>query len=336
MNMLWKRLLIFLIALAALFIIPDAAFTESPPTPPCRFYGTVQLDGVPVPDGTVITAAVAGDTYTTITPEVKYGSSTYVLMLVPLVGTSYDEGSQITFKIGIYAADQTANWETGGNTRLDLSASIPPTPSPTPMPTATPTPTVTPTPLPTVAPVLTPTPTPASTEAATNAWDTLIIALCVCILIICFMFAAYLVWKYRFRPPAPRGEKAEVKKPEGDKGEKVSTEEKPGAVKTEGDDITGQQAQMSIRWQDRLMLKMMSNKLVIKIFSIPIVMKVLMWETKVFLSIMSLFSRKKAEIQETPAEKAEKGEPESKQVEGDKTEEVKENEDKTNGGKTEV
>lgn len=33
-------------------------------------------------------------------------------------------------------------------------------------------------------------------------------------------------------------------------------------------------------WKDRLMLKMMSNKIVMKIFSIPIVLKVTMWITQ--------------------------------------------------------
>jgi hypothetical protein len=34
-------------------------------------------------------------------------------------------------------------------------------------------------------------------------------------------------------------------------------------------------------WKDKLMLKMMSNKLVIKIFSIPIVVRMMMWMTQV-------------------------------------------------------
>ncbi len=210
--MLRQRLFIFLLVLSALFILPVAVSAQGPPTPPCRLYGTVQLEGAPVPDGTVITATIAGDTYTTTTPAIVegkpvYGSSTYIIKLDPLPGISYDEGAQVTFKIGNYNADQTGNWEFGDNTRLDLTASIPPppTPAPTPIPTSTPSPT--PTPIPTVAPGPTPTPTSPDTEAATDAWNTVIIALCACILIICFMFAAYLVWKYRIRPSEPRGKK---------------------------------------------------------------------------------------------------------------------------------
>ena len=47
-------------------------------------------------------------------------------------------------------------------------------------------------------------------------------------------------------------------------------------------------------WQDRLIMRIMGNKLVIKVFSIPIVLKIMMWETKVIMSFISVFKRKKA------------------------------------------
>ena len=50
---------------------------------------------------------------------------------------------------------------------------------------------------------------------------------------------------------------------------------------------------ISMNWTDRLMIKILGNKLAIKILSIPIVLKVLMWETRVFMSVISLFKRKK-------------------------------------------
>jgi len=46
-------------------------------------------------------------------------------------------------------------------------------------------------------------------------------------------------------------------------------------------------------WKERLLIKMLGSKVVIKILSIPIVLKVLMWETKVFVSVISLFTGKK-------------------------------------------
>ncbi|MFC1847718.1 hypothetical protein ACFLXV_00185 [Chloroflexota bacterium] len=295
--MFWGRSrvvpIVILIALVTLLLPVAPAAAEAPPPLPCRFYGRVQLDGMDVPDGTTITAIIADDTYTTTTPTAKYGPSTYAIVLLPLPGTPYDEGTVVIFEIESYEADNLGTWETGGNINLDLAASTTPAVTPTPPPTATPTPTPiptispTPTPIPTVAP--SPTPTPQDTEPVTVAWNTIIIALCVGILIVCIMFAAYLMWKYRSRPVAPRGTKPGAPRSQG---------ESPA----DGESLDGSTMAIKMRLQDKLMLKMMSNKLIIKIFSIPIVIKILMWETKVILSIVSLFKGKKTEGAEIPAE----------------------------------
>lgn len=90
--------------------------------PPCRFYGTVQLNGADVADGTIITVIIDGDEYTTTTPAV-YGHSTYAIKTVPSIAAAYAEGADVTFMIGDYTADLTGGWETGGNIKLDLTAS---------------------------------------------------------------------------------------------------------------------------------------------------------------------------------------------------------------------
>jgi hypothetical protein len=90
---------------------------------PCRFRGTVQLNGANVADGTIITAIVAGDEYTTVTPEEDYGPSTYAIKIIPPEGTAYTAGAVVTFKIGDYTADQTGAWAIGGNIELNLTAS---------------------------------------------------------------------------------------------------------------------------------------------------------------------------------------------------------------------
>jgi hypothetical protein len=90
--------------------------------PPCRFHGTVQLNGADVPDGTIITAIIEGDEHTVETPAV-YGPSTYAIKIVPPSATPYGEGATIEFRIGGYAAAQTGAWSTGGNIELNLSAS---------------------------------------------------------------------------------------------------------------------------------------------------------------------------------------------------------------------
>ncbi len=96
--------------------------------PPCRFRGTVQLNGADVADGTIITVIIDSDEYTTTTPalvddEPVYGPSTYAIKIVPAAGAAYAEGAAVTFMIGDYTAVQTGDWETGGNIELNLTAS---------------------------------------------------------------------------------------------------------------------------------------------------------------------------------------------------------------------
>jgi len=116
------------------------AATITPPLP-CRFYGTVLVKGQNVADGTVITATIGNDTYTTTTTTAA-GASTYRITIAQPGNENYD-GLTVAFKIGSATADQTGIWQTGMNVLLNLtSAPVPtPTPVPTPMPT-TPIPTL--------------------------------------------------------------------------------------------------------------------------------------------------------------------------------------------------
>ncbi|MGB2856845.1 MAG: hypothetical protein WBC61_09425, partial [Dehalococcoidia bacterium] len=126
------------IVVAVFFLLPAMTFAQGA-QPPCRFYGTVQLDGYDVPDGTVITAIIEGVPYSTTTPEAAYGSSTYVLKIEPSAGAFYNYGTQIYFKIDDHVAKETATWESGSNIELNLTASTAPPPTPTPSPTPIPT-----------------------------------------------------------------------------------------------------------------------------------------------------------------------------------------------------
>lgn len=122
------RVLVLMVA-AALLIFPCIASAEDQPI--CRFTGTVTLDGANVPDGTVITAIVEDDEYTTTTPT-GYGPSTYSIAIYPPEGTSYSDGTAVFFKIDGHAADQTGILQNGQNIRRDLTASAGSTPIPTP------------------------------------------------------------------------------------------------------------------------------------------------------------------------------------------------------------
>jgi hypothetical protein len=60
-------------------------------------------------------------------------------------------------------------------------------------------------------------------------------------------------------------------------------------------------------WRDRLLMKLMGNKIVIRIMSVPIVVKILTKETQAFLWVMSLFSRKKKEAQPDQSQPSDSG-----------------------------
>ena len=144
-----------ILALVTVFVlslvIPTLVSAQS--VQPHAFFGTAKLDGVPVSDGTLISAYV-DDTLVATTPvtDGRYGE-TDSFKVGPLDGVSY-VGRDVTFRIGRFDADQTFPWRQGGVDGVDLTAvrqapTDTPTPTFTPRPTFTPTPTHTPTPVPT-------------------------------------------------------------------------------------------------------------------------------------------------------------------------------------------
>ena len=119
------RFIIVCILISIIAVIPFSEISAQSSQVPCRFHGTVSVnDGWPVPNGTSITAIIAGDIYTTETPSV-YGPYTYMIDIIPPEDTTYSEGETIDFYIGSYAAQQTGTWETGGNKILDITALSP-------------------------------------------------------------------------------------------------------------------------------------------------------------------------------------------------------------------
>jgi len=115
-----KLRVVVLLAVVALLLFPALAYAQTPPQPPCRFYGTVTVDGAAVPAGTVITATVGGDAYTTTTPAEGYGSSSYAIKIEEPDGKNY-EGATVTFMIGGSSAKETGTWTLGGNANVNLS-----------------------------------------------------------------------------------------------------------------------------------------------------------------------------------------------------------------------
>lgn len=115
-----KLRVVVLLAVVALLLLPALALADTPPEPPCRFYGTVTVDGAGVADGTVITAMIGGDQLTAATPAEGYSTSTYAIKIG--VDTEYTEGATVTFMIGDRAAAQTGTWTRGGNVEVNLTA----------------------------------------------------------------------------------------------------------------------------------------------------------------------------------------------------------------------
>lgn len=203
-NILRVRFLVLAVAVTVLILLPALSSAQGPGLP-CRFHGTVQLDGAPVPDGTVITATIEGNISTTTTPSV-YGDSTYAIIIVPPQGTIFNDGTPITFKIGDFDAIETGTWETGLNLILNLTASSAAMPTPTPLETVTPpeTPMPTATPLPTASPSTTPAPTPTPTptppsKAPLNIGRVVGLALFGLFDVLLIGLLVYLVWRFYIR-----------------------------------------------------------------------------------------------------------------------------------------
>lgn len=133
------RRVLSLAGAAAIVAALGISVAGAQPTPPTRFFGTAQLDGRAAPDGTTITALVAGKNCGT--GSVTGGSYTVdVASATTLPGCGTD-GATVNFQVGTASATQTGTFQTGAFVSLNLTAqAATPTPSPTPARTATPVP----------------------------------------------------------------------------------------------------------------------------------------------------------------------------------------------------
>ena len=105
-------------------LVAGAAAGGGVPTLPHCFSGNVTIGGSPAPIGTVITAVIGGTEYGSIqTTEVgKYGDPGQSIGKRLLVTATADQsGETITFLVNGVTAKETAVFEVGGGTVLDLS-----------------------------------------------------------------------------------------------------------------------------------------------------------------------------------------------------------------------
>jgi hypothetical protein len=115
-----KLRLLALLAVVALVLFPAIAFAQGGLEPPCAFHGTVQVNGANVADGTVISAKLGNDTYTTTTTD-----SAYRVVIAQPEGKSYS-GLNVSFMIGNATVTQTATWQIGGNVLVNLTRGVAP------------------------------------------------------------------------------------------------------------------------------------------------------------------------------------------------------------------
>jgi hypothetical protein len=107
-----KRVLTLLAVMVFLFSLPAIAFAQA--TPPHIFIGrALDTSGGDSPVGTPVTAYIAG---------VAQGSTTVQAGGKYTLAVGQGAGTDITFKIGSLDAAETANWQQGGATVLNLNA----------------------------------------------------------------------------------------------------------------------------------------------------------------------------------------------------------------------
>ena len=100
---------------------------SSPPVLPASYYGTVKIDNQNAPAGTVIKAKINGVVYAQDEVELFEGNAVYTLDIPgddPATSGIIEGGTlgdTIQFMIGGLEADQSSTWESGTNTKLDLT-----------------------------------------------------------------------------------------------------------------------------------------------------------------------------------------------------------------------
>jgi len=175
--------LLLALVLIVVLVSPSAlAQSGMPPSIPHQFWGSVTVNGAPAPEGTTISARINGVEYGngTVGAAGRYGYDPNFFV----EGSSELAGQTIKFYVGGVLAPETAVYQVGGATLLNLSVSmVTLTPTPTPVVTPTPVPTQggggggggsgggggMPTPTPAASPsrTATPTPTPIMSPTAT-------------------------------------------------------------------------------------------------------------------------------------------------------------------------
>jgi len=162
-----KRAVLTLVLFVCCAMAVAGAITQAGPPPrPATYYGTVKVNGVNPPAGSVIQAKIDGVVYKEVTVQLNGADMVYSIS-VP--GDTDEAGKQggvagdrVDFLVGGLVCAQTATWQEGAFENINLTATGT-------VPTATPTTTVAPsnTPTRTLTPTVTRTPTITRTPTQT-------------------------------------------------------------------------------------------------------------------------------------------------------------------------
>jgi hypothetical protein len=121
------RLKIPLILLAIAICLQTTTPALAFPPLPSGFYGTVNISGRLVPDGTLIRAIINGIPYAEAQTLTYQGSSVFSMSipgddLSTTIIEGGKEGDVVNFTIGNLQAEQVGTWHSGTNVLLDLNA----------------------------------------------------------------------------------------------------------------------------------------------------------------------------------------------------------------------
>ena len=105
------KILAFLAVMAMVLIVPAVAFAQA--VPPHIFIGSVTVNGLSAPSGTVVSAVVGG---------VEQGNATVSSAGSYTLQVSQGSGTDIIFMVDTLTASETATWQQGGADVLNLTA----------------------------------------------------------------------------------------------------------------------------------------------------------------------------------------------------------------------
>ena len=105
------KVLALLAVMAMVLIVPAVAFAQA--VPPHIFIGSVTVNGLNAPSGTVVSAVVDG---------VEQGNTTVSSAGSYTLQVSQGSGTDITFMVDSLTASETATWQQGGADVLNLTA----------------------------------------------------------------------------------------------------------------------------------------------------------------------------------------------------------------------